>query len=70
MKPYNKISPCIQILLEHICLNSNSDLTPSRLYKSIVEKLQTKSDKDVADTFNVSLTIVELIKICNKNIFK
>lgn len=62
MKSYSELSNSIQILLEDHCRNNRFENNPSELYSGIVETVKHASPSLTAKTFNISVSLVEMIK--------
>ena len=62
MKPYDLVSPAIQLMLEDKCFNSNSGWTPAELYQSIIIQAPEKSPEELSLAFNISESLAALIK--------
>ena len=62
MKSYNEVSPSIQIMLEEYCRQDPHGLRPSTLYSNIAGTLETNSVAVTAVLFDVSVSLVWMIK--------
>ena len=62
MKSYNEASPSIQVMLEEYCRLDPHGLRPSTLYSNIVGTLETNSVTVTAVLFDVSVSLVWMIK--------
>lgn len=62
MKSYNEVSPSIQIMLEEYCRQDPHGLRPSTLYSNIAGTLETNSVAVAAVLFDVSVSLVWMIK--------
>jgi len=67
MKPYEETTPAIQLLLENYCQQDPHGLSPKSLYINITKSLQTSRVDKVAELFNVSLSLCELIQEENQD---
>jgi hypothetical protein len=62
MKQYNEMSRSIQLMLEDYCRQDAYGLRPSSLYSNIAGTLLTNSVPVTAALFDVSVSLVWLIK--------
>lgn len=62
MKSYNEVSPSIQVMLEEYCRQDPHGLRPSTLYSNIAGTLETNSVTVTAVLFDVSVSLVWMIK--------
>ena len=62
MQLYSDASPSIQIMLEEYCRQDPHGLRPSTLYNNIVGTLETNSVTVTAVLFDVSVSLVWMIK--------
>ena len=62
MKPYDKLSPSIQLMLEDAVSSDPYDLSPKTLYKNIVNSLASGRIDKVAEIFDISISLCEMIQ--------
>jgi hypothetical protein len=62
MKLYSETSPSIQVMLEEYCRQDSYGLRPSTLYNNIAGTLETNSVPVTAVLFDVSVSLVWMIK--------
>jgi hypothetical protein len=67
MKQYENVSPSIQILIENYCQEDEYGLQPKTLYNNIANSLQSGRVDKVAEIFDVSLSLCEMIQEENQN---
>jgi len=67
MKDYKDLTPSIQLMLEDAVSTDPYGLQPQTLYKNIVGSLQSGRIDKVAEIFDVSISLCEMIQRENEN---
>lgn len=61
MIPFKELPSSIQLMLEEKCSNATVGWKPNELFEQIY-KQKNKSVEEISATFNLSLSLVEIIK--------
>ena len=67
MKEYKDVSPAIQVMIENYCQEDEYGLQPSTLYRNIANSLESGRVDKVAEIFEVSISLCEMIQEENQN---